>query len=159
MLDSRNFIVRTLLADGLITEADLQRAQQHAMATGSDLLDSMVQLGIATSRRLAIANAKICEYPFVDLAHFDIDLRNARAIPRAVAERLTAFPLFTVDGVATVAMQDPLNLQAIDQLRQLLRCDVDPVVADVEELRSTIARAYTMVSQSGEEAQEAKEGQ
>jgi hypothetical protein len=59
LLDSRNFIVRTLLADGLITEADLQRAQQHAMATGSDLLDSMVQLGIATSRRLAIANAKI----------------------------------------------------------------------------------------------------
>jgi type IV pilus assembly protein PilB len=159
LLDSRNFIVRTLLADGLITEADLQRAQQHAMATGSDLLDSMVQLGIATSRRLAIANAKICEYPFVDLAHFDIDLRNARAIPRAVAERLTAFPLFTVDGVATVAMQDPLNLQAIDQLRQMLRCDVDPVVADVEELRSTIARAYTMVSQSGEEAQEAKEEQ
>jgi type II secretory ATPase GspE/PulE/Tfp pilus assembly ATPase PilB-like protein len=159
LLDSRNFIVRTLLADGLITEADLQRAQQHAMATGSDLLDSMVQLGIATSRRLAIANAKICEYPFVDLAHFDVDLRNARAIPRAVSERLTAFPLFTVDGVATVAMQDPLNLQAIDQLRQLLRCDVDPVVADADELRSTIARAYTMVSQSGEEAQETKEEQ
>ncbi len=151
MLDSRNFIVRTLLADGLITEADLQRAQQHAMTTGCDLLDSMVQLGIATSRRLAIANAKICEYPFVDLQHFDIDLRNARAIPRVVAERLTAFPLFCVDGIATVALLDPLNLQAIDQLRQLLRCDVDPVVADGEELRSLITRAYAL-AQHAEDA-------
>jgi hypothetical protein len=57
VLDSRNFIVRTLLADGLITEADLRRATEHAMGTGGDLLDSMVSLGIATTRRLAIAKA------------------------------------------------------------------------------------------------------
>ncbi|MFO0857660.1 MAG: ATPase, T2SS/T4P/T4SS family [Phycisphaerales bacterium] len=148
MLDTRNFVVRTLLADGLITEADLQRAQQHAVATGKDVLDSMSQLGIATPRRLAIANAKICEYPFVELQQFDIDLRNAKYIPRTVAERITAFVLFIVDNVATVAMHDPLNLQAIDQIRQLLRCDVDPVVCDVELLRALIGRAYSLVQHS-----------
>ncbi|HLP85639.1 MAG TPA: GspE/PulE family protein [Phycisphaerales bacterium] len=144
MLDSRNFIVRTLLADGLITEADLRRATEHAMGAGGDLLDSMVTLGIATTRRLAIAKAKICEYPFVDLTHYDVDFRNTRLVPRAVAERLVAFPLFILDGVATVAMLDPLNLQAIDQIRQLLRCDVDPVVADADQLRSLVARAYSL---------------
>jgi type IV pilus assembly protein PilB len=145
VLDSKNFIVRTLLADGLITEADLRRATEHSMATASDLLDSMVQLGIATSRRLAIAKAKICEHPFVDLSHYEVDFRNTKTISRTVAERLTAFPLFIVDGVATVAMLDPLNLQAIDQVRQLLRCDVDPVLADAEQLRALIARAYSLV--------------
>ena len=144
MLDSRNFIVRTLLADGLITEADLRRATEHAMSTGGDLLDSMVALGIATTRRLALAKAKICEYPFVDLSHYDVDFRNTRLVPRAVAERLVAFPLFIIDGVATVAMLDPLNLQAIDQIRQLLRCDVDPVVADAEQLRALVTRAYSL---------------
>lgn len=150
MLDTRNFVVRTLLADELITEADLHRAQQHALASGKDVLDSMAQLGIATPRRLAIANAKICEYPFVDLQQFDIDLRNAKHIPRTVAERVTAFALFIVDNVATVAMHDPLNLQAIDQIRQLLRCDVDPVVCDVEQLRALISRAYSMIQHSQE---------
>lgn len=149
MLDSRNFIVRTLLADGLITEADLRRATEHAMGTGSDLLDSMVTLNIATARRLAIAKAKICEHPFVDLGHYEIDFRNTKLIPRAVAERLTAFPLFIVDGTATVAMLDPLNLQAIDQVRQLLRCEVDPVLADADQLRALIARAYSMSQAEG----------
>lgn len=156
MLDSRNFIVRTLLADGLITEADLRRATEHAMSTGGDLLDSMVTLGIATTRRLAIAKAKICEYPFVDLAHYDVDFRNTRLVPRAVAERLVAFPLFIIEGVATVAMLDPLNLQAIDQIRQLLRCDVDPVVADAEQLRALVTRAYSL-ARSDETIEESSE--
>jgi type IV pilus assembly protein PilB len=41
-------------------------------------------------------------------------------------------------------MQDPLNLQAIDQIRQLLKTEVDPVLADGEQLRSLVARAYSM---------------
>jgi len=144
MLDSRHFIIRTLLADGLIKEPDVRRATERAVGSGGDVLDAMVALGIVTSRRLAIARAKICEYPFFDIGQFEIDIRNSRLIPRAVAERLVAFPLFMLGDVATVAMLDPLNLQAIDQLRQLLKCDVDPVIADAEQLRALIARAYSL---------------
>ena len=145
MLDSRHFIIRTLLADGLIKEPDVRRATERAVGSGGDVLDAMVSLGIVSSRRLAIARAKICEYPFFDIGQFEIDIRNSRLIPRAVAERLVAFPLFMLGDVATVAMLDPLNLQAIDQLRQLLKCDVDPVIADAEQLRALIARAYSLV--------------
>jgi type IV pilus assembly protein PilB len=148
LLDSRHFIVKTFQAEGLVKEADVRRAQEHAVTAGGDVLDSLVALGIVTARRLAIAKAKICEYPFVDLAHFDIDIGNTRLMPRGIAERLTAFPLFVVDGVATVAMLDPLNLQAIDQIRQLLKADVDPVLVDADQLRGMIARAYSL-AQSG----------
>ena len=144
MLDSRHFIIRTLLADGLIKEPDVRRATERAVASGGDVLDAMVSLGIVTSRRLAIARAKICEYPFVDINQFEIDIRNSRLLARSVAERLVAFPLFMLGEVATVAMLDPLNLQAIDQLRQILKCDVDPVIADAEQLRALIARAYSL---------------
>ena len=144
MLDSRHFVIRTLLADGLIKDAEVRRATEHAVSMGGDILESLVTLGIVPSRKLAIARAKVCEYPFVDLGYFDIDIRNTRFIARPVAEKLTAFPLFVIDGVATVAMLDPLNLQAIDQLRQSLKSDVDPVVADAEQLRCLIARAYSL---------------
>jgi type IV pilus assembly protein PilB len=157
VLDSRHFILKTFQAEGLVKEPDLRRAQEHAVSTGGDVLESLVALGIVTSRRLAIAKAKICEYPFVDLNHFEIDIRNTNLIPRGVAERLTAFPLFVIDGAATVAMLDPLNLQAIDQVRQLLKADVDPVLVDAEQLRALIARAYSM-AQSGAVG-EAREGQ
>ncbi len=153
MLDSRNFVIRTLIADGQLTEADLRRATEHSIASGGELLDSLVQLSIITSRRLAIAKAKICEYPFVDLSHYEIDFANARHLPRSVAERLHAFPIFVIDGVATVSMLDPLNLQAIDQVRQHLRCDVDPVQGDSEQLKALIARAYSLTKASEEDAQ------
>ncbi len=148
MLDSRNFVIRTLIADGQLTEADLRRATEHSIASGGELLDSLVQLSIISSRKLAIAKAKICEYPFVDLSHYEVDFGNAKLMPRSVAERLNAFPVFVVDGVATVAMLDPLNLQAIDQVRQHLRCDVDPVQGDSEQLRALISRAYSLAKAS-----------
>ncbi|MFO0831609.1 MAG: GspE/PulE family protein [Phycisphaerales bacterium] len=153
MLDSRNFVIRTLIADGQLTDGDLRRATEHSIASGGELLDSLVQLSIISSRRLAIAKAKICEYPFVDLTHYEIDFANARHLPRSVAERLNAFPIFVIDGVATVAMLDPLNLHAIDQVRQHLRCDVDPVQGDSEQLKALIARAYSLAKAVETEAQ------
>jgi len=159
VLDSRHFVIRTLLADGVLQEADVRRATEHAVAAGGDLFDSLVSLKVVTSRRLAIAKAKICEYPFVDLTHYEIDIRNARLMPRAVAEKLNAFPLFCLEGAATVAMHDPLNLQAIDQVRQLLKTDVDPVLADSEQLKALISRAYSLTrSDSGEQASRSEEG-
>ncbi len=155
MLDARNFIVRTLLADGVVTEADVRRAQEHAASTKGDVIDSLVQLSIVNGRRLAIAKARLCEYPFVDLQHFEVDFRNTKFLPKQVAERLTCFPLFVVDGIATVAMLDPLNLQAIDQIRQHLRCNVDPVLVDAEQLRTLITRAYTLARpEAGAEQEE-----
>jgi len=137
----------------VIREAEVQRATEHAASRGGVVLESLVALSIVPSRRLAIARAKVCEYPFVDLGLFEIDNRNTRHVPRAMAEKLTAFPLFVLDGVATVAMLDPLNLQAIDQLRQALKADVDPVVADAELLRGLIARAYSLSSPEDSETE------
>jgi type IV pilus assembly protein PilB len=150
MLDSNQFIVRTLMADGVISEADVKRAEENAAASGGDVIGSLSALGIVSSRKLAIAKAKICEYPFVDLANFEVDIRNSRLIPKAIAERLTVFPLFCVDDVATVAMLDPLNLQTIDQVRQITKLEVDPVIADAEHLRALVARAYSMAETIGD---------
>jgi hypothetical protein len=150
-LDTGHFIVRTLLADRVISEQDVARASEQAKTGGGDVISALVSLGIVSPRKLAIAKAKICEYPFVDIAAFEIDVRNATLIPRSVAERLQVFPLFCVDGVASLAMLDPLNLQAIDQVRQVLRTDVDPVIVDAEQLRALIARAYSIAQTMGED--------
>ena len=142
MMDSSQYVVRALLAERVMSDAEAKRAQEHALSHGWDIADSLVELGIVGTRRLAIERAKICECPFVDLTHYDIDFGNTLLAPRAMLERLTAFPLFVHDGVATVGMLDSLNLATIDQLRQLLRMDVEPVLCDAEQLRGLIARAY-----------------
>lgn len=144
MLDSSHFLVRSLLQDGLVKQGDVERATEHAKASGVGLADAIVTLGLLSSRVMAISRAKITEYPFVDLSAFTVDITNASMLPRSTAERFGAFPLFVLDGLATVAMLDPLNLQALDQVRSALKCDVDPVICDPEPLRALIARAYSM---------------
>lgn len=144
MMDSSQYVVRALLAEQVIKDPDATRAQDHAASHGWDITDSLVELGLISSRRLALERAKICECPFVELTHYEVDFANTKLAPKGVLERLTAFPLFIVDRVATVGMVDPLNLAAIDQLRQHLRMDVEPVLCDAEQLRGLIARAYGM---------------
>ncbi|GMV27442.1 MAG: hypothetical protein AMXMBFR58_34730 [Phycisphaerae bacterium] len=144
MRDSSQLLLRSLLADGIVTERDVKRAQEHAASASCSLLDSLVAIRAVTTRAMAISLAKTCEYPFVDLTNYDVELGHASRLPRAQAERLGVFPLFIVENVATVAMIDPLNLQAIDLVRQHLRMEVDPVVGDVEQVRSLIARAYNL---------------
>ena len=149
MQEMSSFVVRTLLADGVIREPDVKRANQHVVQSGGTLLDALVAINAVSSRTIAVAQARVCEYPFVDIASFDVDIQNARFVPRAIAEKYGAFPLFILDGAATVAMQDPLNLQAADHLRQLLKVDVDPVVADSRDLKGLITRAYSLANTQG----------
>ncbi len=145
VLDSSHFLVQSLIEDGLISEGDAHHAREHAGEHACALPDALVAVGAITHRQLAISRAKLCEYPFVDLVAYDVDINNANLIPRAMSERLSAFVLFRIGDVSTVAMLDPLNLQSIDQVRQVLRTDVDPVLCDAEQLRALIARAYSLV--------------
>lgn len=144
MFDSPQYVVRSLISDGVVREDDVTRAKEHASSHGVTLDEALVALGIVSGRRLAIERAKICEHPFVDLSHYEVDVSNTALLPRAVVDRHVAFPLFRTAGVVTVAILDPLNLSALDQLRQLLKVDVEPVIAEAEQLRTLIARAYGM---------------
>ncbi|MFG0326731.1 MAG: GspE/PulE family protein [Phycisphaerales bacterium JB037] len=158
MLDSSHFLVRTLHESGELNDQELRAAGEHASLHGCTVLESLLSLGTVTSRQLAIARAKICEYPFVDLAAFQVDIKNANLLPRSVAERTESFPLFSIDGVTTVGMVDPLNLQAFDQIRQIIRTEVEPVLCDPEQLRALSSRAYSLI-RSGEDAGSKKSDQ
>ena len=150
MLDSNDILVRALLEEGVIDEAQAQRAQRHAAENALTVPDAIVALAMARSRDLAIARASICECPYVDIDAYHIDIRNASRLPRSLAEKIGAFPLFTMGDVATVGMLDPLNLRAVDQIRQALKIDVVVVLCDADPLRALIARAYSMAAAAGD---------
>jgi len=142
MLETGHYVVRSLLGEGVLQEADITRATEHARTRSIEVIDAVVELGMLPGRRIAIERARICEYPFVDLGQYDIDYSNSKLLPKAAAERVLAFPLFVIGSAVTIGMVDPLNLAAIDQLRQLLKLDIEPVVCEAEQLRNLVSRAY-----------------
>ncbi len=151
MLGSSDYLIRCLIEEGFTTQPQVNEATAHARRDGIEIEQALVTAGVISARDLAMARAILCEYPFVDLDRYDIDINNAAMLPRSVAEQLVAFPLFVGDGLITVGMVDPLNLKAIDQLRQVLRKDIDPVLCEEQSLRSLIAKSYSL-SSSGSDA-------
>ncbi|MEM9065665.1 MAG: GspE/PulE family protein [Planctomycetota bacterium] len=146
MLNASDFLIRTLVEEGSLQSDDAARNAERAAEAGADRIDLLIDDGLVHPGVIARTRAKICEYPFCDLDAFDIETRNAMLIPKAVAERFDIFPLFETEGVVTLGMIDPLDLEAIDRARSTLHHDVDPVVCDQIALRKLIDRAYGLVS-------------
>lgn len=155
MLNTSEFIIKSLLEDGLLERTDADELRRFMADRKATLEDAVIYTKKVSTRDLAIAKAGICEYPFLDLATIDPDIRNSRRVNKTIAERLSVFPLYVFEDIATVAMEDPLDLQAMDQLRQVLRRQIDPVVCDADQLRMLISRAYSLDAGDDVESTEA----
>ena len=142
MLETRQLIISDLLDRGDITEADLSEAYRYSATRQITTMKALVEMGAATHRAIALARARVSEHPFVDVARFAINRENASLIPRRLAERAGVFPLFVVDGVLTVAMLDPLDLQALELIRQATHHEIDAVVCEEPVLFELIRTAY-----------------
>lgn len=150
------FLEQTLLEEGRITAEELESARRYGIEHQVDLVDALISTETISGHEVALAKAGICEAPFVDLGEYEACFANTQLVPRAVADRYCLFPLFKIDNVLTLAMDDPLNLEAMDQARQFAKCEVDAVLCDREQLRPLISRAYRLsqVQAGSEEAAE-----
>lgn len=144
MLDTTEFIIQSLVENGDMTAASADRLREYIAEKEVGFDEAVIRSNIVEPRAVAIVKSMICEYPFIDIRKFDIDIRQSRAMPKSMSERLRAFPLFIFGEIATVAMEDPLDLQAIDEIRQTIKKEIDPVVCDAQQLRLLITRAYTL---------------
>jgi type IV pilus assembly protein PilB len=144
VLDHDDFVMSALVEEGLLDRPGLERAVRVAVERRIAKSQAAVDEGLVPAREVALVRATICECPFVDVGAYAVDITNASMLQRSVAEATPAFPLFCLDGVTTVGMTNPLDLKAVDQLRSLLKCDIEPVLCDPEALRSLISRAYSL---------------
>ena len=145
MVSHDDYLLRALTEDGLIDAAGAARARELAVERSLPIDEAIVESGVLGGREVAITRAMMSDCSFVDLDRYSIDITQASLIPRSVAVKHEVFPLFIVGGVATVGMVDPLNVKAIDQVRQHLRVEIDPVLCVPSTLRGLIAKAYSML--------------
>jgi type IV pilus assembly protein PilB len=131
-----------MLQRGLITEDDLAAALEDQRATGRRMGEILVEMGALTSVELTRILAERMGYPFVDLRSRPIDLMLAALIPEEVARRYRALPIARYDGQLVIAMGNPENVFALDDLRVLTGSPVVAVAADREQLHEAMNRAY-----------------
>ena len=130
-----------LLEEGLITQERLAEANDQAKRAGRTLGRILIELGYLTEADLFAFLARRMGLEFVDLGEAQIDPAATSLIPEALAKRYKALPIgFDDDGKLVVAMSDPANVLAIDDIRALTGKEVRPVVATAADIMAAIGR-------------------
>ncbi len=144
--------------EGLVTREELESILATRTDTTEHLGDLLVRLGrISVKQKLKCLGLQM-GVPFTDLTRTEIDAEAARTVPHSVAIRLLAIPLERTDVAATVAMVNPLDLSAIDELSNLTGLDIDPLLASEDDVRDAIFRAFGAYDDLGEIVGEAVKG-
>jgi type IV pilus assembly protein PilB len=131
-----------LVREGLITPAQLAAAQQDARQNGTRLGFSLVKLGIISEADLTRALAKQYRVPAVDLDRVNVDPKILKLIPADQAMKHLVLPLRRVGRMLTVAMANPTDAGAIDNLKFITRHDIEPVIVGEYTLRKHLEHYY-----------------
>src|SRR6266508_1233880 len=119
-----------LLEQGLITNEQLERALGEHRSTARSLGRTLIDLGYIRERDLVMALAEQVGLDFVDLSEHQIDPLAATLLPEQLARRYRALPIGERDGKLLVAMSDPANVFALDDIRAITNRDVQAAVED-----------------------------
>ncbi|MEZ5116910.1 MAG: ATPase, T2SS/T4P/T4SS family [Candidatus Nanopelagicales bacterium] len=139
-----------LLQQGLVSREQLDDALAEQQSMGRSLGKVLVERGILTESQLVSALAAQIGMRFVDLTEATIDGAALTKIPGSVARRHTAIPIGFEEGKLLVAMADPANVFAIDDLRAMSGMDVRAVVSTRSDILAAIDRNYRVDSEMGD---------
>jgi type IV pilus assembly protein PilB len=128
---------------GLIDEQQLAEALEVQRQTGGRLGEILVGLGHISSMDASRILAERLSMPFVDLGNSTVDELIAQRIPEEIARRYRAIPLEESEGIMRVAMVDPTDVFALDDLQVITSCQIMPVVADAFQLAAVANRIWT----------------
>ncbi|MFZ1948017.1 MAG: GspE/PulE family protein [bacterium] len=139
---SRNRLGTILVETGILTEQDLDRLLLKQEATNMRLGQLAVQDGYASEDEIFKALAKQLKIPFVTLDSTVMDPSVVTLIPESMARDLKAIPLFKIEKNLTIAMADPTDSEAIKEIRFVTGCEVEPLVARMNEIMGAIDMYY-----------------
>jgi len=139
-----------LKESNLITDEQLGHALQYQKENGGVLGKILVDLGMVKEEDIRLILGSQFGMPVVNLDELEIPPTVVERVSPSVADAYRVIPVEYTDGVLTVAMADPLNISALDDLKFLLSCDIKGAVSDEEAVKRAYDKYYANVSESVE---------
>ncbi|MCX6835031.1 MAG: ATPase, T2SS/T4P/T4SS family [candidate division Zixibacteria bacterium] len=133
-----------LVEKGHITTQQLEKVLREQQATGHRLGDLLVESGLITEDQLLDAISERLSIPRMSLQHLVIDPTVIQRVPVDLARRYTLIPVFAMGNNLTLAMADPLNIIAIDEIKYLTGCEIKRALAAISDIRRAIDEHYSM---------------
>ena len=131
-----------LLKEKRITPEQLQQALNHQKANGGKLGYNLVKLGFVKDEEITALLSKQYGVPSINLAQFEIDPAVIKLIPADTAQKYQIVPLSRAGATLTIAMTDPTNVFAMDDIKFMTGYNVEPVVASETAVVEAIEKYY-----------------
>jgi type IV pilus assembly protein PilB len=131
-----------LLKAKLITQDQLDAALKSQREEGGKIGESLVRVGAVTENDITETLSQQFGVPSIDLASFEIDPAVVKIVPADVARKYGVLPVNKTGATLTIAMGDPTNVFAMDDIKFMTGYNVEPVVASEVALRKAIDRHY-----------------
>lgn len=134
-----------LLEAGLVVDKDLKEAQKIEKSQGGDVLTHLVRIGAVDEEQLLGFLGDHFGTPSVNLDQTEIDLEAARLVPSDVATKFSLLPFRRIGRQLMLAMCNPANFFAIDDVKFITNLEVEPFVSTEDQIKRAIDRAYDSV--------------
>jgi len=131
-----------LLKEKLITPDQLQQALNQQKSNGGKLGYNLVKMGFVKDEQITALLSKQYGVPAINLAQFKIDLTIVKLVPTETARKYQIIPLSRSGSTLTIAMTDPTNVFAMDDIKFMTGYTVEPVVASEVAITDAIEKYY-----------------
>ena len=132
-----------LLERGVISQGQLEKALKFQKEKGGLIGQIFVALGFAKEEEIAQSLTVQYGFPYLPLECYDINAEAIRLIPQNVALQYNLVAIDKIGDLLTIAMSNPLNYQAVEDIEILTKCKVQVFVSTMTDINNAIIKHYT----------------
>jgi type IV pilus assembly protein PilB len=122
-------IADALVEDGLLTAKQVEELLEQQKKGGTRLLKLILEKAYVSEQDMAVCMGRVLNTPPVNLSRISISVEVADLLPRDVAQNHKIIPVSRLENKLFIAMADPLNVLALDDVRRITRLEVSPMIA------------------------------
>jgi type IV pilus assembly protein PilB len=141
-------LARAMVQHGLLSENDAESLQSQAQAANIGFVEQTVVSKRMTAAQVAVFASRAFGTPLLDLSGFDLEHINKELVDPKLAATRRVLPLHKRGNRLFVAVSDPANLQALDEVRFKTNLVIDPVVVEDDKLGQAIAKVVETAGQA-----------
>ncbi|GBE05843.1 type II secretion system protein E [bacterium BMS3Abin10] len=133
---------QAMVIDNLITAEKLRAAEDIAQQKNKPLINVLVEMGLLTKEKIISFLGEKFHIPYVNITDYTIDRETLDYIPEKIARRYNVIPLFIIENILTVAVSDPMDIIALDEISAVANRKIEPVIAAAEGIGVAIDQWY-----------------
>jgi len=131
-----------LIERGVISKGQLEEALDCQRNKGGLIGEILVELGFVKEEDIAQALTAQYGFPYLPLCNYEVNPEVAHIVPRRVARQYLVLPIDKIGNNLTLAMSNPLNIQAVEDVELLTGCNVQAFVSTSSDIKKAIDKYY-----------------